>query len=268
MTKRLLKNALVSAFLAVNLLGCPASAQKHESTDRQKVAMAMFQERCKKAGEFIHKTIEGVDGVFLLKLRPPGINYGNQYALNDPYGHDLLGNGYVGSFLRGSYEAGRGQVIPIEKSSRGYDYVEAVDSKDGVRYRYTGRFKEVTHVQSVMSGGDGKSSFKSTDFVVERTEATGPHPRYGVTYDDISTREERDYWIAGSSLKVMDTQTGEILAERIGYMVDVFQGSRVGARSPWLFAADHACPAFPGGSAGQSRQADKFVEKVLIPKIR
>lgn len=102
-------------------------------------------------------------------------------------------------------------------------------------------------------------------------------PRYGVTYDDISTREEREYWIAGSSLKVIDMQTNEIIAERIGYMVDWAQGSRAGQRSPWLFAADNACPGFQwnlnfpvtrsngGGSSQQPGQTITFVEKVLKP---
>jgi hypothetical protein len=86
-----------------------------------------------------------------------------------------------------------------------------------------------------------------------------------VTYDDISTREERDFWIAGSSLKVIDLQTNEVIAERIGYMMDRGQGNDSGGRAPWLFAADHACPMFAPqhGAAFQTYQTRKFVEKVL-----
>ncbi|MBL0209276.1 MAG: hypothetical protein IPP84_15475 [Propionivibrio sp.] len=79
-------------------------------------------------------------------------------------------------------------------------------------------------------------------FVLDEVPAPGPAPRYGVTYDDISTREERDYWIAGSSLKVIDLKTNEVMAERIGYMMDRGQGNTSGGRAPWLLAADHACP--------------------------
>ena len=95
-----------------------------------------------------------------------------------------------------------------------------------------------------------------------------------IAYDDISTREERDYWIAGSSLKVIDLKTNEVIAERIGYMMDWAQGSRVGGRSPWLFAADNACPDFhrfrtpsvqTNGASNQSWQTLDFVEKVLKP---
>ena len=96
--------------------------------------------------------------------------------------------------------------------------------------------------------------------------APGKPPRYGVTYDDISTREEREYWIAGSLLKVIDLQTNEVIAERIGYMVDWAQGSQAGGRSPWLLATRQACPKFLGEHfSTQIGQTEKFVEKVLKP---
>ena len=56
--------------------------------------------------------------------------------------------------------------------------------------------------------------------------------------------EDRERWIAGGSLKVIDLQTKEVLAERIGYMVDRGQGSQEGFRSPWALAQRTACPAF------------------------
>ena len=124
-------------------------------------------------------------------------------------------------------------------------------------------------------GGDRKTKFVTKDFVLDKVPASGLPPRYGVTYDDISTHEEREYWIAGSSLKVIDLNAKEVIAERIGYMMDRRQGDRAGGRSPWLLAANNACPDFhrfpdpavkvPGPSA-QIRQTQDFVEKVLKPK--
>ena len=76
-------------------------------------------------------------------------------------------------------------------------------------------------------------------------------------------------WIAGSSLKVIDLKTNEVIAERIGYMYDWAQGSREGFRSPWLMAADNACPAFGRSdvkaTTAQIGQTVRFVEKVLHP---
>lgn len=229
--------------------------------------MSMFAERCKKAGKFIHRTVADVDGVMLLKVRPRSINYDEQYLLSDPYGNDMGDQGYIGSFLRGSREYGFGREDLISTTTNGYLFVEAVDPMDHVRYRHTGSLKDVVRVSSVMNGGDGKSTFTTKDFVLERVKATGPTPRYGVTYEDISTREERDYWIAGSSLKVVDLQTNEVIAERVGYMVDPSQGSQAGGRSPWLLAANHSCPAFRGqhASSDQTRQTIRFVEEVLKP---
>lgn len=57
-------------------------------------------------------------------------------------------------------------------------------------------------------------------------------------------------------------------------MIDLKQGDKSNGRSPWLLAADNACPAFKTfsrsdtqpGFTRQARQAQDFVEKVLIPQ--
>jgi hypothetical protein len=214
--------------------------------------------------------VEDVECIFLLKLRPADINYGDQFKLDDPYGRDLLGEGYIKSFLRGSYQAETtGTAAPGSPPRLGYQYVEAIDPKNAQRYRYTGSIKDVVHTSSILMGGDGTTNFSTKDFVIDRVTAPDVAPRYGVTYDDISTHEEREYWIAGSSLKIIDLQTNEVMAERVGYMIDVRQGSRAGGRSPWLFAADHACPKFSdrNGAGAQGNQTLDFTEKILKPKI-
>jgi hypothetical protein len=241
---------------------------REDGRARLATAEAMFAERCKKAGVFIHRTAENIEVIFLMKIRPKGINYGDQYALDDPYGSDHGGDAYIRSFLRGNYADNRPEKPTAQTPPRNaYRYVEALDPNDGNRYRYTGSIKEVTHSTSILMGGDGKTTFKTKDFVLDKLPAPGPTPRYGVTYDDISTREDRDHWIAGSSLRVIDLATNEVMAERIGYMVDRGQGDRGGGRSPWLFAADNACPPFGSryGAAAQTNQTEKFVETVLKP---
>jgi hypothetical protein len=228
-------------------------AAREAARARHQKLEAMFQERCKKSGVFIHRTAENVEAVFLLKLRPDKINYGDQYRMDDPYGRDLGGDGYIETFLRARNEKG---FLDPQKVG-GYRYVDAIDPKDGQRYRYTGRLDEPWKRNPHALEGHRV-------FVLDRVLAPDPAPRYGVTYDDISTREERDYWIAGSSLKVIDLETNEVMAERIGYMMDYGQGNDSGGRSPWLLAADHACPIFLGGSkGGQLDQTRNFVERVL-----
>ena len=270
--------ALALLFLLFANHAGTAFAQSSASLEAQRArlakAEAMFKERCKTAGEKIYRTVDNVEGIFLMKLRSSKINYSDQFAMDDPYGRDLGGEGYIESFLRGSYRAAPNSRLGWP-SRLGYRYVEAIDPTDDKRYRYTGSVKEVTHTSSVLMGGDRKTKFVTKDFVLDKVPASGLPPRYGVTYDDISTHEEREYWIAGSSLKVIDLNANEVIAERIGYMMDRRQGDRAGGRSPWLLAANNACPDFhrfpdpavkvPGPSA-QIRQTQDFVEKVLKPK--
>ena len=58
-------------------------------------------------------------------------------------------------------------------------------------------------------------------------------------------RKDREHWVAGGSLKVIDLHTKEIVAERVGYMIDQAQGIQAGGRSPWASAQQDACPPFP-----------------------
>ena len=239
--------------LALLLGACTSGPRAAQPSERRATAMAMWQERCKTAGEKIHRTVEAVEGIYLMKLRPSEINFGDQFKLNDPYGDDTGGDGYIENFLLGKSPD---NTPPLEIVINGYSYIEAQDPKDGQRYRYTGRIE-----QPWLTNKNYSEDYKR--FVLDKTPATGPAPRYGVTYDDISTREEREYWIAGSSLKVMDLQTNEVIAERIGYMVDSAQGGEAGGRSPWLIARYSACPRFPGQQTVQIHQTRNFVAKIL-----
>ena len=256
--------------------------EKESFKERLAKAEAMFQERCKNAGEKIYRTAENVEGILLMKLRPSGINYGDQFRMDDPYGRDLGGEGYIMSFVRG-FETRQAEFAPGSPSRVGYGYVEVIDLKDGKRYRYTGARKVVgkkdasSYNNQVELKRNPNYDLNIYAFVLDKTPASGAPPRYGVTYDDISTHEERDYWIAGSSLKVIDLKNNEVIAERIGYMMDRGQGNTSGGRSPWLLAANNACPSFqrnplrplaPGhGASAQQLQTEDFVEKVLKPKL-
>lgn len=261
----------------------PQLREEAASKKRFDTANYMFKALCEKSGKKIHRTVKDVEGIFLMKLRPSGKNYGDQFRMDDPYGRDLGGDGYIESFLRGSYQANTtGTPAPGSPPRLGYHYVEAIDPVDGKRYHYTGKVEVVGQKDSnapnirsrLMKNPD--YDLNNYGFVVRKVISSEARPRYGVTYDDISTHEEREYWIAGSSLRVVDLKTDEVIAERIGYMMDYAQGSRAVFRSPWLFAADNACPGFQSnplrpiprgrGSAAQARQTQDFVEKVLIPQ--
>ncbi|MEN6587222.1 MAG: hypothetical protein ABFE02_14375 [Sulfuricella sp.] len=216
--------------------------------ERLAKAEAIFQEHCKTAGEKIYRTVDGVEGILLMKVRPNGQNHGDQFKMDDPYGDDLRGDGYIETFLRARDEKGH-----LSGKVGGYRYVEAIDQENGKRYRYTGRVDQPWL-------RDKRYGEWVREFVLDKNHASSPAPRYGVTYDDISTPDDRVYWIAGSSLKVIDLKTNEVVAERIGYMMDRGQGalSTGGSQTAWLRARRHACPPLPA-----PHQTRNFVEKSL-----
>jgi hypothetical protein len=255
--------------VAIAVEGCGSSMQvssvksASDPAHSSELAARIFEQRCQSAGEKIYKKIDDVDGIFLLKMRPDKINFSNQYALDDPYGRDFNGDAYIRSFLRGFYGNNYGvpdNPKPDAPAHLGYRYVDAVDKNDGKRYRYIAIVDQPGLV-------DPSYAKDYRRFVLKRSVAEAPAPRYGVTYEDISTKEDRDYWIAGSSLKVVDLKTNEIVAERIGYMYDPQQGASTGGRAPWLIAANYSCPSFGTrhGSSSQALQSETFVGKVLKP---
>lgn len=73
-----------------------------------------------------------------------------------------------------------------------------------------------------------------------------PASLYAVRWEDISTAEDRKHWVAGSKWTIVDIRTGEVLAERIGYAIDMAQGQRssgptgnAGGGSPAWVRAGH-----------------------------
>jgi hypothetical protein len=265
-----------------------------------RVTEARYKERCKSAGVKIHRTAENVEGLFLMRLRTKeelskrlrpktpwdpkkSIDTDHntvQFLLNDPYGRDLDDEWYIGTFLGG--RNAKGHVLEKlhgpDIVSRGYRYVELTHPVTGERMRYEGRMltgKEVIarsrrDWETAPCGDPAPDNEAYPGLQSCPVPITGPAPRYGVTYDDISTEEDREYWIAGSSLRVIDLQTGKVMAERVSYMMDTALGRGWGGSSPWKYAV--FCPDFPKGKSYmpavllQSGQTRRFVELVLKPK--
>ena len=271
---------MVGCGLAFALLSACSPGSQATDRDTRAKALALWQSHCKKSGEFIKKTIPDVEGVLLMKIRQT-TNRDGQYELDDPYGHDSTGDEYIKSFLRG-YHHQKGGVSPEGSPPRiGYKYVDVVDETDHKVYRYTGGVEAVGKKNIKAPGVQFELNLNPNydiniyEFALHKAPASGEALRYGVTYDDISTPDDRKYWVAGSSLKVIDLKNNEVIAERVGYMVDLGQGNRSGGRAPWLFAADNACPDFFANYkspvagipkvVGQASQTMIFVEKILKP---
>ena len=169
----------------------------------------------------------------------------DQYWRGDPYGYDsILPDTEVRNYLR---YLDVNDLPVIRRTSRpGYRFVETRERK-GVYRRFD-------------LSKDGKN--------VISVAIENPRSRYAVTWSDISTNEDRRFWVAGGRLKVIERATGNILGERIGYLIEPEFGSQRGGRRPWLHARltsseRAACPAFP--SKGFWPINRLFVEKILRP---
>lgn len=236
-----------------------------ERKARFEKAKALFDERCKTAGEKIYRTVDDVEGFVWERWRPRETNYGDQFALTDPYGRDCGGEECIKSML----QATRGAELNSQEAhhySRGYRFIESVDPTDGGSFRYTGEIKlpdswtpEKVAQRKRESGGALPSY--SYRFVLVRQPNDRPVARYGVTWVDISKPEDRSYWIAGGSIRIVDLQTKELIAERSGYLIDPGQGSTAGQRSPWTWTRNstNACPPVRGHNL-------EFIRSVLKPK--
>lgn len=194
---------------ACAILVGPSLFRSYEFEERQSKAREIFAIRCKAAGEKIHRVIENVDAVALLKIRPKRMS-SKQYEMFDPYGRDVGGEGYISSFLKEGKSAG--------SSASGFMYVD-VSGSDGDSVQY----------ELISKNSPAGIPYKLLQPKKNRKQKAN----FGVTYEDISLKEDRDYWIAGGALRVIDLRDRSIVAERVGYIWDPAMGKRSGGRNPW-----------------------------------
>lgn len=237
-----------------------------EAQERLDKAMALFKQRCTSAGERIHRTVESVDGLVWMKWRPASSNQWDQYRLDDPYGSDCGADSCILNLLRVT----RGAELNPQEASRHpgrYDFVESTDPKDGKMYRYRAEMllpwkQEEVDAHRKLTGRDPESYSYRVKLMREPIDRLTA--KYGLTWADISTREDRDHWIAGGSLQVVDLHTSEVIAERIGYMIDAGQGNTSGGRQPWTHAEYYACPKFELSEARNPVKSSRSRQFVLL----
>lgn len=234
-------------------------------------AEALFKKRCETAGEFIYKTVPEVAGVVWMKWRD-GSGHGRhenyQFGLYDPYGGDCGEESCIEQLLKateGRHFAAQTSV-PVGVGESGYDYVETTDPKDSRPYRYALRYYRPADRPIPSSGPASGVRWLPNDtrHELHRSEIDQITARYGITWDDISTREDRENWIAGGSITVVDLKTNEVVAKRIGYMMDPGLGATAGFRDPWGFASYNSCPVVPPTSQTDDRPTLRYHEKLAF----
>ena len=179
--------------------------QAQEEWDRKyKEAEAVFNEQCKTAGEKIYRTVDNVEGIMLLKVVPES-TVAEDTKTRDPMWDNAAlqtseGREFIAEFL-GFY------------GSEGYRYVDVLQTNHSDIIRYSGK-----------------------DFPLN--QALNPrHPaRYAVTFENNVDPKLRRHWVAGATIRIIDRQTDEVIAEKITYAFEKGLGGTGGARMPWAFA--------------------------------
>ena len=206
-----------------------------------KEAWAYFKKLCdEKSGEKIYKTFAGVKSVVVIKPLPPATDadHFDQYWFGDPYS--------------GPATSGRDEQAAT---------LLTMYSRDGNRRRKGLDFVEMKSVTT------GDTYFRitrpaSNNEMPRRIVIGEPSSRFGILWEDISTIEDRKYWVAGSRLRIVDLNDNTVIAERIGFFIEAGFGSTEGGRRPWLTSRGPrtTCPPLHGGDYSDNW----FVTSVLV----
>lgn len=215
-----------------------------ERRERYRKAKALFDERCKAAGEKIYKTVKGVGGIYLRNIR---FRDASGSVLTDPnwpdaaLPHEPGGDGYIINFLLWEHHEDKrtkkGYLNATPSDMPGYKFVE-VRGGDGFIYRYQ------------LKIGDRVELTKNRSEKIES--------KYEVAFENFVDSGDRALWVAGTKVTILELKSRELIAEKVWYAMDPGLGDVSGGRLPW--AAAKQCPAYVGWNAGATRF---FVDRVL-----
>ena len=171
-----------------------------------------FEHLCKtEAGEFIHKTVENVEGLYMMRPRnePTDDELSHLYALEDPYGH-VVGvvrkpqDYYIQPAL-GKYEF---LEIPLGNTRKAQE-----PSNKYIRYFKDENANPGKKFQTAINGHG-----EFVPYVVAEKEISSTQSRYAYTWRGITRPHDRESGIAGGELIILDRETNEVLAVRRGYI--------------------------------------------------
>jgi hypothetical protein len=204
------------ALMVFGFLPGKAMIEQYQRDAYAKEAWAYFKKKCDtEAGEKIYKTFTGVKSVLVVKPLPPASD-------KDNYDQFWYGDPYSGAPTSKRSESAAVRLVMNWRnrlgtgSQRGLDFVEI---KNESSKGYTRIYRP-----------------ESNDKFAVREQITRPASSFGVTWEDISTPEDRRYWVAGSRFRIIDLADNSIVAERIGFLVEAGFGSTSGGRRPWSTA--------------------------------
>jgi len=206
-----------------------------------------FDHLCKtEAGEFIYKTVENVEGLYMMRPRKRTTDdeLEHLYALEDPYGH-TTDESYLVQDVYVQPATGRYQFLEMPLSS-------SVREKE--RYRRYYRDEHAHPGRKFQTAINGQGVF--VPYIVAEGTASDIKSRYGYTWRGISRLHDRELGIAGGELIVLDVKTNEVLAVRRGYMRTGFVRNNL--TGVWWMTG----PSCPNRGTNLTF---KFIQKVLKP---
>jgi len=202
-------------------------------------AKARFDQLCQNAGEKIYRTADNVDGILLLKVRGDDEKYqDNSY---NPRKDQMWEDAAVESeFDREAYI--EEFLLPYTSSFPRYIYADVLQ-KNGLVIRYSRQRED-------------------QNWVMEQQPTPHPRARYAVTYENDISWENRKHWIAGTTIKIIDTKTNELMAEKTMYAFVPELGYSKFEQNPNPWGRGMRCPS---GESEFEQRTVTFAIKVLIP---
>jgi hypothetical protein len=238
--------AAIAAVIVFGVLPAKSYLDKRERDAYAAEAWAYFKKVCaEQAGEKIYKTFPGIRSAYVFKPLPAAkeSDLYDQFWYGDPYS----------------------DATPWEMRGRAAATSLTLDSKGLDGQRKSGlSFIEIASDRNKSIVFQQISRPISNDQKAEEKSIEAPTSRFGISWEDISRPTDRQYWVAGSRLKVVDLTNNSTVAERIGYLIEPGFGSTAGQRRPWLASRspNTTCPPILGGEYSDNW----FIGKVF-PKL-
>ena len=215
-----------------------AKAEEAEWRKRYEPAKARFDQLCQNAGEKIYRTADNVDGILLLKVRGDDEKY--QDSFYNPRKDQMWEDAAVESeFDREAYI--EEFFLWATSGLPRYAYIDVIQ-KDGSIIRYSTRRED-------------------RNWVMDQQPNPHPRARYAVTYENDISWENRKHWIAGTTIKIIDTKTNELMAEKTMYAFVPELGYSKYEQNPNPWGRGQRCPS----ENSYEQRTATFILKVLLP---
>lgn len=187
-----------------------------------------FRKLCdERSGEKVYKSYRDVRSVVVVKplQMATEMDSYDQHWYGDPYSAEIHSQRGV---LESAILAMPNAPIANGRIGRGFDFVEVIwSTTKGASKRANEKISYPDGAQRYWKENIGQ-----------------PVSRFAIGWEDISSPEDRRYWVAGSRLVVVDQLDNSVVAERIGFFIEAGFGSTAGQRKPWMASKgrETTCP--------------------------